>query len=344
MNPRYMETYRQQRLLFLVPILIAMTVALWSNAGRPTFYRSATSLWSDTAGGSANDLSGAPPPAAQEQTTLNELLRTQYFRTRVARRGPLEAYLKKHSLEGWGPGALISKLRGPTTLDDRIATALSVKRVTSEVLGPHVLKISYDGPTAEISYATLKVLIKEFEGQRSTLRADALTSYRDAISSASKTLAETRTQIQTYVREHPGISASDLQMRALQHEERNALDQVSGATAGLTQAANDALGSSQATLRIVDPPEIPLAPYSTRRKSVFGLIAGLFVGALVSILGIFALTKTGRTAPSVDVEVVRPGPRSGKGEPWPQREGSETPVADARAAGRVHAQRRPSFD
>jgi hypothetical protein len=342
MNPRYIDTYRQHRLLFLLPLLIGMLLAVWANVGKPTLYRASTSLWSDTAGGSANDLTGAPPPAAQEQTTLNELLRTQYFPKAVAHKGPLEAYLKTHTSEGWGPGAMLAKFKGPATLDDRIASALSTKRVTSLVLGPHVLKISYDGPTAEVSYGTLKTLVKEFEGQRNALRTDALNTYRNAVASASKALRDARTEISSYIREHPGTSASDPQMQGLQHAERNALDQLSGATAGLSQAATSSLGSSQATLRIVDPPEIPAAPYSTHKKFAFSIFAGLFVGALVSILGIVALTKTGRGgAAYAEIEVVRRGEVAGTVERRAQQHDEpEATVSDALAAGRIHAKRR----
>jgi uncharacterized protein involved in exopolysaccharide biosynthesis len=307
MNQRYLDTYRQHRLLFLLPLVIGVVLAAWFNLGSPDLYRSSTSLWSDTAGGSANDLSGAPPPAAQEQTMLNELLRTQYFTKAVARKSPLKAYLEQHPSEGWGPGALVSKLRGAPTIEERIGTALGIKRVTSLVLGPHVLKISYDGPTPEISYQTLRTLIAEFERQRSALRADALTSYRNSLNGARKALTDARSDISTFMREHPGASTSDPQLRALVHAEQNALERLGGTTEGLTEAANAALGSAPATLRVVDPPEVPLAAYSGHKQFLLAIFAGLFVGALISFIGIFALTKTGRTAPAyaADVEVVR---------------------------------------
>jgi len=351
MNPRYIDTYRRHRVLFLLPLAIGMLLALWTQVGKPSLYRSSTSLWSDTAGGSANDLTGAPPPAAQEQTTLNELLRTMYFPDAVARKGPLAAYLKTHTSEGWGPGALLGKLRGSSSLDDRIAAALSPKRVTSLVLGPHVLKISYDGPTPEVAYGTVKTIVKEYESQRNALRTDALNAYRDAVSSASKALRDARTEISAYTREHPGASSTDPQMQSLVHAERNALDQLSGATQALGQAANSAVGSDTATLRIVDPPEIPIAAYSTHKKLLFSVIAGLFVGALVSILGIVFLTRTGRggaAAPAyADVEVVRRPEVEPREEPaaahaHAQAAASDAPrvVADAAAGRRVQARRR----
>lgn len=339
MNSRYLDTYRQHRLLFLLPLLIGLTLAIWSNVGAPKLYRSGTSLWSDTAGGSSNDLTGAPPPAVQEQTMLNELLKTQYFRTNVARRGPLEAYVKQHTSEGWGPGALLSKLRGPPTLDERIATALSSKRVTSLVLGPHVLKISYDGATPSVSYETLRAVVKEFEKQRGVLRADALTSYKDAVAAASKALADARSDVATYVREHPSTPQSDPQMLALIHAERNALDQLSGATEGLRQTATAGLGSSQMTLRVVDPPEVPLGPYGRHKRFALSIFAGLFVGALISFLGIFALTKTGRTA-YADVEVVRRGDIAPHEEKQARQQDVPPAVANAAAGRQAHVRRR----
>jgi uncharacterized protein involved in exopolysaccharide biosynthesis len=324
MNQRYVDTYRQHRRLFLLPLLIGMLFALWINLGAPSLYRSSTSLWSDTAGGSANDLSGAPPPAANEQTMLNELLRTQAFQRSVAEAGPLADYLRAHPSEGWGPGALVKKLRGAPTLDERIATALSPKRVTSLVLGPHVLKVSFDGPTPQVSYQTLRALMKEYEKQRDALRQDALSSYSSTVAAASKALTDARTKLTNYSREHPGVSASDPQMAALLHAERNAVDQLSGATQGLTDAANTSLDSTS-TLRIVDPPEVPTAAFGQHKKLLFGLIAGLFVGALVSGIAIYAMTKRSG-APVAEVEVVR------RAEPTetqvPRRE--EPPVAATR--------------
>jgi uncharacterized protein involved in exopolysaccharide biosynthesis len=334
-NQRYMDTYRQHRVLFLVPVLVGMIFALWVSLGSPAVYRSSTSIWSDTAGGSANDLSGAPPPAAQEQTMLNELLRTQAFATSVAQAGPLADYLRAHPSQGWGPGVLMQKLRGAPTLDERIATALGPKKVTSLVLGPHVLKISYDGPTPEVSYGTLRALMSKYEQQRDQLREDALDSYRTSVGAASTALSKARAQVQTYAREHPGVSASDPGMATLQHAERNALDQLAAATQGLTDAANSALDSTGTTLRVVDKPEVPLAAYGRHKTLLFGLIAGLFVGALISMIAIYALTKRAG-APVAEVEVVRRGDAA-EAQQVPRRE--EPPVAAARV-GQANLRRR----
>jgi uncharacterized protein involved in exopolysaccharide biosynthesis len=335
MNQRYMSTYREHRVLFLLPLFVGMLFALWVSLGSPSVYRSSTSIWSDTAGGSANDLSGAPPPAAQEQTMLNELLRTQAFATSVAEAGPLADYLRAHPSQGWGPGVLMQKLRGAPTLDERIATALGPKKVTSLVLGPHVLKVSYDGPTPEVSYGTLRALMSQYEKQRKELRESALDSYRASVAAASNALSQARARVQTYASEHPGVSATDPGMAALQHAARNALDEVSVATQGLDSAVNSSLDTGT-TLRVVDKPDIPTAAYGRHKTLLFGLVAGLFVGALVSLIAIYALTKrAGATV--AEVEVVRRGEPTAEAQQVPLRE--EPPVAAARV-GQANLRRR----
>lgn len=293
MNPRYLETFRRHRTLFLVPPIVAMLLATWFNVGEPAMYRSSTSVWSDAPGGSAHEVTGAPPPAAQEQSMLNELLTTEYFRTNVARRGPLAKYLQRRPSEGWGPTALLSKLRGPGTLDERIAVALSPKRVTSLVQGPHVLKIDYDAPTPALAAGTLRALVTEFRRQRGVLGRDALTAYRKQLTAASEALTEARRNVANYRRDHPGSTSSDPQFRELAEAERNAVEQLAAATESLGEASAELDPAAfQTTLRVVDPAEVPTAPTAGPKRVVLGLGAGFFAGALVSILGIVALTKT----------------------------------------------------
>ena len=149
MNPRYLETVRRHWMLFLCLMTLSVVVATWAAVGRPTLYRSSASLWSDTATGAATAM-GLPPPASQEQTMLNELLTTQFFRSKVAREAPLADYLEAHPVEGWGlgPSAILARLRPTPSVDDRIQEALGPGRVTSLVQGPHVLEVRFDAADA----------------------------------------------------------------------------------------------------------------------------------------------------------------------------------------------------
>jgi len=308
MNPGYIQTWREHRVLFLFPVVLAGVVALWLNLAAPKIYRSSTSLWSDIAGGSANQAIGAPAPAVQEQSTLNELLRTQFFRNTVAQKSGLTKYLEQHPSDGWGPKALMRKLSGPLALNDRIAGALSAKNVVSIVEGPHVLKVNFNGPTPAIALSTLTSLVSEFRKERSALSQDALSLYQKQVAEASSALAGARNNLSNYLREHPD-SSTDPRATQLSHAEREAVLRLADATDTLNQSSVGALNpaSVETVLRVVDPAEIPTAAYGSHKKTLVGLIGGLFVGAVISMLGIVAMTRyRGRVR---DAEVVTRGPQ-----------------------------------
>jgi hypothetical protein len=294
MNPRYLETYRRHRALFLLLIACSVAVATWFAVGEPKMYRATVTLWSAGPDGSSQDAIGAPPPAAQEQQLLNELLTTHYVRERVARRAELVGYLRRHGVEGWGPSALVARLRGPGTLDARIEAALGPKRVTSVVQGPHVLEIAYDAPSPELALAMVRSLVAEFRHQRVALRRDALSAYREQVRAASTALVKARATLRQFLRTHPGASVSP-QLAALARAERNAVERLADAAERLDTAPVDASASTPpaTSLRVIDRPKLPTGPTTGRQAVVVGVLAGLFVGMLVSALGILALTTAG---------------------------------------------------
>ena len=282
MNPRYFETFRRHRLLFVLPIVLAGVLATWVQVAAPPTYRSGASLWSETGG--AAQAYGAPPPAAEEQSTFAELLTTRQFQTAVARRSGLAAYLATHESSGGGPSALLAPLRSPATLDDRVAAALGPKLVTSSVKGPHVLAINYDGPTPELAVATLRALISEFSRQRQALRSDALSRYEDQVTAVSQALATAQTRLSTFLQAHPGVSSSDPQLKELVHAERLALEELQVASDALAEgSASIGQSSAQATLRVIDRPTMPTGPTTGRKRLALGIVGGLFAGALISI-------------------------------------------------------------
>ena len=305
MNPRYLETFRRHRILFVLPVVLAVVVAGWAALGEPTLYRSSLSLWSDTTSES-NEAFGAPPPAAEEQTMLNELLTTQSFRTNVARNGPLADYLERNPSDGSGPTALLKRMRSTPTLDDRISAALGPKRVTSTIEGPHVLKINFDATSPTLALETLRVLVQEFTKQREVLRRDAVSAAERQVATASRALGRARGRLTNYVQDHSSATRADPRLRALSETERRALIELATATESLNRETTAVLNGSsgRATLRIVDAPQLPIGPSAGRKKLAMTILAGLFVGTLLSILGIVALTKV--TRPRVPGEAVLP--------------------------------------
>jgi hypothetical protein len=297
MNPDYIETFRRHRLLFLLPILVAGAIALWTALGAPTLYRSTASLWLDTPAGLTYATLGAPSPAADAQTMLNELMRTEYFANSIARQSPLEEYLRTHPSAGWGPSAVIRKLKGPPTMDDRIAAALGPSRVTSSVQGPHVFEINFDAASPQLATATLRVLIDEFRSQRTTLRRDALEATQRQVASATTALNEARASLESYLRMHPDTGDSDPRASALRLSVRNATTTVADATQRLADASAALTqgGTLDSTLRVLDEPRTPVGPTQGKRRIAMTVAAGLFGGMVFSILGIVVLTSGTRT-------------------------------------------------
>jgi len=297
-NPVYRETFDRHRRLFLLPVVLAFVIVTWATLGAPSAYQSSTSVWSDAPGGSA-DVYGAPPPATQEQSMLNELLTTERFRKSVAENGGLALYLVTNPSPGWGPTAFLSKLRSAPTLDNRIAAALGPKRVKAAVEGPHVLKIDLIAPTPALATSTLRALVDTYISQRDALQADALTAYRNQVRDASAALGNARAGVSRYVREHPDrATRSDPRLAALVDSARRALKQLTSATQTVDRESTTLLSSSSGamTLHVLDPPGAAEAQSGGLKSLLKMVFAGLFAGALVSILGIVAVAKIGRPA------------------------------------------------
>src|SRR4051794_32696870 len=276
-------------------------LGLLTSLGSQKLYRSTASLWSDSASATSFEAVGALPPAAQEQTMLTELLTTHNFVHDVARNSPLQTYLEKHTSTGSTPTAVLKRfLKGPPTLDDRIALALSAKRVTSTVHGQHILEIAVDEPDPVLAQQTLRALIKEYIQQRSILAESALKSAQAQVASASRSLAEARLNLDSYVRTHPGLPSNDLERRALSNAYRSGLLQLRTATSSMNQALGAVAGGSglQSTLRVYDPPLLPAGATTGKKRVVELTIAGAFLGGLISFFLIMLMSREGSTSPS----------------------------------------------
>src|SRR3954454_20780024 len=108
MNPRYRQTFRRHRLLFLLPVILGAVLGLTFSLGTPKLYRSSATLFAESAGSEAQT-GFAPPPAAQEQSMLTELLSVRNFVHNIARESPLQTYLEAHKSTGWTPTALVKR-------------------------------------------------------------------------------------------------------------------------------------------------------------------------------------------------------------------------------------------
>ncbi len=296
-NPTYARTISRHRLVLSLPIVLTTAIALWFVAGKPNSYMSTASLWVDNPAPAVSSLDNSNPailpPAANAQQLLNELLTTRHFRVAVGQGGPLAGYLKTHSSQGWGPSALLA---GQGSLRDRLEAALDTKHVSTAVAGPQVLAVSLRGPTPNVAAGTLEALVAEFNKERRALDVagqKAKVSYwQKQADAASTAVANAKKELYAY---NSGGS-SDKSLQALNQA-------VTVASARLTHSrtafhqASVSYGASRGEgplVRVVDPPKVPEAPVSGRKTALFALIAGLFVGGLLSLLGVVALSAHDR--------------------------------------------------
>jgi uncharacterized protein involved in exopolysaccharide biosynthesis len=334
-NPRYRETFNRHRLLFAMPVLWTLVIALWAGFGTQKLYRSNTTLWSESTGEAASAALGAPTPAMQDQAMLAELLKTSFFANNVARRSPLLKYLRNHAYSGRGPSVVLKQLmHGTPSMEDRIAAALSPKRVTSTVEGNHVLDVSLDAPTAPLAQATLRELVREFRQQRAVLAKDALSTAQSQVSAATNALGEARLNLNKYLTAHPGSTTADPELRSLAAAERNAVRQLGTASQSMNQASAAVLnGSGLATsLRVLDPPRYPTGPTAGKKKLLKTLVIGLIAGALLSFLAVVLATKLIRPPRENEAEGPHEAsmngaePRPADAEPVPSEAPAEAPA------------------
>jgi hypothetical protein len=298
--------FSRHRVLFCVPIVLALVIAGWTVVGAAKSYQSSTSIWFDNAPPlPSSETQSDPtirPPAAQRQLVLNELLGTRDFRLNIGRNGPLAAYLSSHPSRSSGPMALLPKLRGGATpLEERIVSALSTKQVTSTVLGPQVLSISVRSVSPAVAAGTLQALLDEFNRQENDANQAqakaASTYYKDLADSASKAAAAAQSNINGYLQTHPVRADADPNLSTLTGAASAASAKLADANNNLNQATI-ALAhlSDTSALRILDKPNVPTgATGGGKKKLLLGVFAGLFAGALVSLLGLIALVAADKT-------------------------------------------------
>jgi uncharacterized protein involved in exopolysaccharide biosynthesis len=278
----YRDTFRRHRQLLLAPILLAGVLAFWTVAGSPKAYESTASVWVDSPPPLPTSLNETNPsvrtPAEQQQLLLGELLRTRGFRLTVGRAAPLRTYLASGPSAGWGPTALLGGAGGRGSVDTRLVGALGPKQVTSVVAGPQVLQVTYQGPTPTVAAGTLRALLNQFSAERSRLEAarnrSLVAFYGDQVRSARRALVAAQTT------GTPGAV-------------RLANAEYGRAQRRLHRAASTAgAGTAHLGLAVIDPPRVPAGPVAGHKKTVMAMIGGLFVGALISFLGVVALTPS----------------------------------------------------
>jgi len=292
MNPSYVQTFKRHRLLFSLPVIIMTLLALWFVLGTPKEYKAGASLFVDTPVTQPSSFNDPNPsdvtPAAQSQQLLNELLATRSFRLKIGRGGPLTSYLAAHPGEGWGPKALLGKLRGSSSPEDRTWNSLDAKHVITALPGGQIMSIELHGPTPEVAVGTLRALLRTFADERREIdvarQERAVSHYKNQLKTAQAQLDDINTR----------IASGDVSFTEGVALQRAAQARVRRATRALGQArfSFDAAKGSGPMYQVMDPPGLPAPAVSGMKKTVFGVVGGMFVGCLISLLAIVLLTSS----------------------------------------------------
>jgi len=299
MNPRYRATARRHRVLFVLIILLCALFGLSTALGSPKLYRSNATMVFKSLDTGASQF-GATPPAAQNQAMLNELLLTRNFPEAVARKSPLGAYLKTHTSMGSGPITLLKRvLKGDPTYDERVATALGPKRMTSMPAGSDLLGVSLEAPTPALAQSTLRVVISQFLQERKRLQGSALSAATDQFAKARSQLVKAQSDVNGYARAHPASTTnSDPELRALANAQLQATRQLRAAGSAMNTALAAVSGGTglPTTAGVFDPPNLPVAATTGKKRIGELALVGAFVGALISF-GLIVLMSRNRGEP-----------------------------------------------
>jgi hypothetical protein len=236
-------------------------------------------------------------PAEVESLVLYELLNTPEFDLAVARGSQLPAFLESGGGPGgFSPSALLSSdgaVPAGVAVDD--AAGFVGLHVSGYPVGPQIMLVSYTGPSPTVARSALRSLIRQLAVAAKEFGAGiqrtVASFYRNSLVSASSLVANSQGALTDYARAHPEADGTnDANYRALSKQVQQADSQlVAVQAAGAANADTEGVGSS-ATVEVIDSPSLPRGPVTGLRAKLAGPIAGAFVGVLVALLALLALT------------------------------------------------------
>jgi hypothetical protein len=281
----YRETFRKHRVLFCLPPLLGLIAAAVFAFGTPKKYQSSASLWVDNGPLAGSSLSSTSDPATSEQTLLNELLATRRFDLAVGQGSSLSRYISAQ-------GGSREQIAG------NLATAVA-SGAASSTAGPQVLVLTFTGPSPSVAQSALQSLVAQLQSTVShygqTYGQTAQAYYQAQVKMATQALSRDTAAASAYKTAHPrATSANSQNYAALQAAEQTASSQLQSATSALSQATGEAAGGNGTSflVRVVDPPVIPTAPTSGKKKMLLVVVAGLLAGLLLSLSIIAVMTPS----------------------------------------------------
>lgn len=288
---RFLDSYFRHRWLYPLPILVMTIFGLVYFLNQERIYISSglifteqNSLLSSLTSVQSEGFSWNTP--AQDATyQISDLIRTNAFIRAVIGETDLEAEMSK------GPGAVdatISEVR---------------KRIWASVAGSNQVQISAAYPNPRIAYQLAQATIKTFIQWKINLdRTDSVTAgdfFQELITGYQSDVVEARQALKNYLETHSEPvrgtrpDTEDLEIKHLQAELdfattrlSQALDKAENARLAETQVESDV----RQKYTVVDAPDIPGRPATSRRQMAMN--AAVFVAAGVLLSGIAVLGAT----------------------------------------------------
>ena len=166
-------------------------------------------------------------------------------------------------------------------------------QVVPTIAGQQLLQIDFSGTSPEEAQSVLTAVLTQLRDYTDNLSADhnqaAITYDRQQAQLAQADLAGARSNVNTYLAQHPNATNSDPNLLALTAAENNAVTALGTANATLSQAT----GSRNAggwQISVVDPADLGSAPPVGKKKMLEMILGGAFGGALLSFLIVVAIT------------------------------------------------------
>jgi uncharacterized protein involved in exopolysaccharide biosynthesis len=303
---RHLETFFRHKLVLLLPILVAVVAATWFVSTRPSTYSSTTTVWFDSPLPNTSSIDqsswNAPVPATQANSLMQQLLKTRAFLIKVGHRGPVgrgaiaNYIIAKQQAKGGTKGRLTND-----EMDDLIVRTLS-PALSSVVVGNQVIQLNMTGQDPAMMRSTLDAVVAQYFEEVTATRQARLQAvvgyYEPLLADAAKDVERTRGEAVSYVRTHPeaAFTVTDPAYNALAGAASGAQAQYQDLEQHYSEA-NHALALADASMssKVIDPAGAPKRA-STKKKAIFAEGAAVMLGALVSVIGIAALTALDTTA------------------------------------------------
>lgn len=289
----YRQTFRRHRWLLIAPIILAAMIGGMVTFRQPPTYTSYAALWVDNGPAVSSSVSMASSASGLQASVSDPSLTSSDNQTDPS--APSASPPGPAGMEA----AVVSQLLLISSFDEAVAQKAKGAEslgITAWATGPQVLWLKSAGPSPYAALSVLRALVQQLGVTGSafgeSIGRTASTLYGRQLGSANSLVTSNQTSLATYARNHPHANAgNDATYRALVSEVQAAEGRRAMAEAASTQADTEAKSNGGGgTMRVLDPPSLPLRPSAALASKLAGVVTGAFAGLVVSLLALIALT------------------------------------------------------